>query len=411
MLSQKQIYVVFYILFGAFCFVLPFENVLKAVPNIILVQIVFLSLFLIKTTDLYTFIKQEKTYSFLALLIVLIFFVTFLKGNFDADFFVLKKLLIIIFLVPLAIPLKTVNHLITAFIVSVFIAMLISIFNIIGYIVAEQGFNFSKGNYINDVLISERLYIGFACVISLVFSLDLFKSIKGNKVIRIVLLVNILAIISFLFLITARIAIISSIFVLFYFISIQFKLKQKLILYATVILCSVLFFSLNKNLTKRFLHLDDQYSSTIIDKVKLHEPRYDIWNCGVSNIKLNSSLLVGYGYSATKELLVDCYKGINKKERKDWFVQNRFNTHNQFLDILLGSGIIAFVLFILALYFLFLRGNFSFLSVSLIGILILIMMVENIFHRQIGCYLFSFVLIIILKKKDIFKRSNGLHEK
>lgn len=399
MINNKLVYQIHLMVFGVFCFILPFEKAISAVPNILLILLGVLWIFIIKKDVLINFVTKEKSFKILLAIILSVFLVSLINGKLSDDFFVLKKIIIPCSIILFTIPIKDIDVFKKLFIFSVFLAVLISLGNIIGYVYSTGEFKFSKGNYINELLVSERLYIGLCSVISLVFSLDFYRTLKRRKFLKVMLLANALLLIVFVFFIAARIAILSSMFVVIYFISKEFKLKQKIVIVGSLIMFTTIFFALNKNLTKRFLHLDDVYRTSFLEKIKTHEPRFDIWKCGIGLINYNHELLFGKGYQDTKTQLVDCYSNIIKEQqRKDWFISSGFNTHNQFLDIFLSSGAIVLLLFLSLFYFLLKKGDCSFLTISLLSILFFIMLVENIFHRQIGCFLFSLVFIVIIKQ-------------
>jgi len=399
--KKQQLYS---LVFCVLCFVLPFEKELSAIPNIVLGVLVVLSFFVIEIQDLKAFIIQEKFYQIFTFFCASILMFSLINGEINNDLFFFQKLLIPFILIPLSIPLKNTIPLKITFIISVLIAVLISVFNIINYFNSVSEFRFVQGSFINEVLIGERLYIGFTCVISLVLSLHFYQTMKVKKILRFLFLINATIILIFLFFIAARIAIISSLFVLIYFFFKKIKTNYKFIIVLGIILFFGLFIKVNPNLSKRFLHIDDIYSDSFFEKIRKHEPRYEIWYCSIGFIDFNKELVLGNGYNKTKDLLVNCYgNNIEKLERKNWFIRSRFNTHNQFLDILLSSGCIVFLMFLYCLYVLMKINYHSFLNMALLSVLILIMLVENILHRQIGCYLFAFITIIFLKNREYLK--------
>lgn len=401
MANNIFVYQIYQIVFGVLCFTLPFERAISAVPNILLILLGILSIILIKKEELINLLIKEKSYIVLLALVLLISLFSIINGEFSNDFFVLKKIFIPCLLLLFAIPVGDMNVYKKIFMVSVLFAVSISTGNIIQHISSTGEFNFSIGNYINGLMVSDRLYIGFCSVISLVFSLDFYRNNKARKLLKTLYLLNSLLLIIFLFFIAARIAIISSIIVLLYFINKEFKLMQKIAILSSIFIFATIFFALNKNLTNRFLHMNDTLKSSFVEKIKTHEPRYDIWKCSIIIVNNNNDLFFGKGYQKTKNQLTNCYSTIIlEQQRKDWFVSSGFNTHNQFLDIFLGSGLIVFFLFLSLFYFLLKKGNLSFITISLLTILFFIMLVENIFHRQIGCFLFSLVCIVILKQKN-----------
>lgn len=408
MINRKYFYQSYHIIFGALCFSLPFENVVSALPNILLIFLGVVSLFLLKKDSFINLITKERSYIALFIFVFSVFLFSLINGQLTNDIFILKKLIVPCLFIVFSIPLKGVNYFKGVFILSVFLAVFISTYNIIGYIETIGVFKFSKGSHINELLVAERLYIGLCCVISMTFSLDLYRRYKTKKKLKILFLLNTLLLLMFVFLIVARIAIISSIILLIYFLNAEFRLKQKIVFSIAIIMFSLVFFSLNKNLTKRFLHFDDKFSTSYIDKIKKHEPRFEIWKCCLNIIETDYNFILGNGFHNTKEQLVNCYgSNIKKEQRKEWFVSRAFNTHNEFLDILISSGLISFILLLSVFYFLFLRGNYSFITISLLSVLLLIMLVENIFHRQVGGFLFSLIFIIIIKDKIESKTHNN----
>ncbi|WP_178986382.1 O-antigen ligase family protein [Winogradskyella helgolandensis] len=402
MTLDKYLHQTYNLFFCVLCFTLPFEKVLSAAPNVMLITLVILSFFIIKRSSIKSFILRQKSYAIFSVFFGVILIFSIINGEIKKDLFFFEKLVIPLILIPLAIPLKTTIHLKITFIAAVLLAMLISIYNLILYINGIDEFSFSQGNIINEVLIAERLYIGFTCVISLVLSLQLYNNYTLNlkKGVRLLFLVNAFIILIFLLFIAARIAVISAVFIFIYFITTKFKSNNKYVVVFGIIVFTGILFLANPNLSKRFFHIHHKYSDSFFEKIKKHEPRYEIWNCSLGFIDDNKELIIGNGYNKTKELLVNCYSNnIEDSERKEWFIKSRFNTHNQFFDILLSSGIIALLLFLLFLYHLIKIGRVGFLGIGLLSTLILIMLVENILHRQIGCYLFAFITILVIKSR------------
>ena len=71
------------------------------------------------------------------------------------------------------------------------------------------------------------------------------------------------------------------------------------------------------------------------------------------SILKESNILIGNGFEETEELLLNKYKSISPKKKSDWFIQKKFNTHNQYLDILLSQGYIGLVIFTIFLCIIF----------------------------------------------------------
>ena len=101
----------------------------------------------------------------------------------------------------------------------------------------------------------------------------------------------------------------------------------------------------NKTLSKRFLYSDDTTRETLLDKIKTHEPRYDIWKYSGQIFIEENPYILGIGTYKTQKLLSDKYKMIKIERRKNWFIERNFNTHNQYLDFAISFGITGLLFF------------------------------------------------------------------
>ena len=92
---------------------------------------------------------------------------------------------------------------------------------------------------------------------------------------------------------------------------------------------------------------------------------------------------------------------MENKKRSGWFVDRGFNTHNQFLDFALNYGLIGFILFVNFFITLFTSLKKNIFAVNLIFSFLIFTSLENSLNRQIGIYLFAFLIII---SADFIKR-------
>ncbi|MDC1379122.1 O-antigen ligase family protein [Algibacter sp.] len=325
--------------------------------------------------------------------------------------FVISKMSLILVIYLLYQPIQGLNTNSTikeSFVFGVMLALVISVIKIITYTNQTGAFLFSIGNEINQTLVAERVYLGFMAVLSFIFSVELYK--KQTKFKKALHLFNVVFTFCFILLISARMALLSIILVVFY--QLLFLKKYKLIVlyvFGFIFLIS-LAFKININLKNRFLFKDKNQSFT--ENVIKWEPRIAIWNCA-AQIYLNDpdyNKIIGYGsFLKTKKALKNCYKvTIKDKLKRNWFIQSKFNTHNQFLDVLISTGYIVFLLFLGLFMESFSRNYKNRYLISLLLVLFLFGMVENFFHRQIGVYLFA--LILILSSTNIsgcIKTKNG----
>ena len=247
----------------------------------------------------------------------------------------------------------------------------------------------------------ERLYLGFMATICFTIGLFNFKQ-NQNRIIQGFYLINTILCAIFILTVSARIAMISILMIGLIKVFYVLNIKKSLISMAVLILMIAVVFKVNPNLKSRFFYPKNDEQS-YLHKLKEWEPRYVIWTCSYYIFNSNESPFFGNGFQNTQNKLNECYESsISKKGRREWFLKKGYNTHNQFIDFILSTGVFGFVLFSLLLIMLLVYSKNKIININLIIILLLFLMVENILHRQIGVYLFS-LLIIFINKENVTK--------
>jgi O-antigen ligase len=118
--------------------------------------------------------------------------------------------------------------------------------------------------------------------------------------------------------------------------------------------------------------------------------------------------LVGSGFKNTNLKLAACYhERIKDDKTKAWFASQHPNTHNQFLDFYLSSGLLGLLFFVGVLLFLCRQHRNQFFPVASLITIVLFGFTENFLHRQIGAYFFGFVLIVLLSNSKGLFESRG----
>lgn len=400
-LNEKMLHLIYRYLFCLLCFLLPMEGAIRALPNIIFACLGFLFLFKIKKEDL---ILKFRNHSVL-LYCVLIFYIVIglvLSNRISENLNFLSKFFLVLGLILISTPLKNeINKSKIFMILGVLSSIIISIFSVALYKINQGEFLFSVGGHINKVLLTERVYIAFFCVISFIFSLDLLKNKEAKQFYKVFLLVNIALVIGFVLLIAARMALISIITVSFY----QMLFFKKKLFYGTFLIGIVVIvsaFFLNKNLMNRFFYKNQNKS--LIENVETWEPRVAIWRCSYHIFKQESfNKITGFtSFSMTESELLNCYDTtIENISKRRWFIKKEFNSHNQYIDFTLSFGLIAFLLFITIFGYSLFTERKNRTVVSLIISFFLLGMVENYFHRQMGSYLFGVFLIFMFSKINL----------
>lgn len=377
-------------LFTLFCVSIPFTDVSKAIPNILIGVLAGLFFFLVKKED---FLKiQSKWLYLLGLMIVFGLSSIFIFQRWD-DIDYMIRLITIIAIVVISLPVKDHILPVKAFVLSSLSLLLMSSVKIILYVKNSGSFDFTLGEHINTLLLGERPYLGMIYVASACLCWFLANNSLGVP--KILWYFISLVFVGFVLIITARMALISLVIILFALIFYSKKrLKTSLAIVGTLLILGFLLFSFNENLKKRF------YFSTnkdfVLSERLVHEPRYHIWECASGIEQTPVSFLFGKGFEQTETELVSCYQTrdkFNTEDQKQWFVRERFNTHNQYIEVYYAMGIIAFVCFIGFLFFLLTESRKNYYATALVLLLALFLFSENLIHRQIGVGYIGLVLV------------------
>ena len=142
------------------------------------------------------------------------------------------------------------------------------------------------------------------------------------------------------------------------------------------------------------MYSQDSVRTSFIEKIKTHEPRYDIWRFSLQIFDEQNLGFFGLGTYKTQELLVEKYKLMPIDKRKNWFIQRNFNTHNQYVDIILSFGFLGLILFAVFIREIILKTYKNVYSLNLTLSLILFLVIENLFHRQLGSFILALTIVI-----------------
>ena len=168
-----------------------------------------------------------------------------------------------------------------------------------------------------------------------------------------------------------------------------------------IISIPLLFFTLYQipSIQHRIQKLPTEF--TIKNTKELTE-RQTIFTC--STELLSDNWITGLGLSNVQQELNKCYEGKNS-----FVVERQYNTHNQYFDILLSSGILGFLsLFALIGYSLYNAiQHKNWLQFLLISIFLINFLTENVFSRFHGIMLFAFFNTAFFKMNS----HNSLKEK
>lgn len=367
--------------FSALVFLLPFS---MAIPNIMLIVLIFL------------FILKEKKIWVNKYLLICILFTVFLiskpllNNNFIENLPYLKFYLLFIILTFLAVNVSNMSIVKKGFILGVFLASVISLIKITAFFFNSGSLPMGNSEEVKQLLLISRPYFGFMSLMASFYVYESFlkEGIKPYKKVSVIFLISFF--LFFIFLIVSRLSmILASIFVLMILMK-SSSLLKKIFYFLSIIVFMAVLIDKNEAIKERF-HIEGHYNETI-NRIKNQEPRFVIWNCALRQTK-NSDFSFILGYSDLKQIqnnLNNCYSEIieNLSKRK-YYLDVKFNTHNQFIDVFLQGGIIGLSLFctIFLVSFYYIRKN-KLIFFLIIGF-VLFCFVENLFQRQIGTYLLA----------------------
>ena len=375
--------------------VIPFDEYVRVLPNILMLILIVIFPIIINKKDLK---KIAKVSMFLLILFIIYLLInSFVQGRLEIDFVYLKTIMIPLGIVFLYVPITDFKKVNKAIIFSSFIAIVYSLIKFLILVNQNTDVSINFFQETVDALLIDRIYVGLLCVLSVIIS---YQSITkqfhpDNKYYLISIVLNV----TYLLLIMSKTAIIILLFVA---VLRQFYGKDKKIrLGATAIILAFLaimsYFKLPNNIENTFKPQKDISEVTYAGSTIPLSYRSLIWDCALKITKDSNTNFFGIGFRETSDRLVNCYENeIEDLNTKQNFINKRFNTHNQYFDFYISSGLISIILFVGILIYLFFKKHKDYYSTSLLLSIILFGLVENYFHRQVGAYYIGFVLVILL---------------
>ncbi len=375
--------------------VIPFDEYVRVLPNILMLILIVIFPIIINKKDLK---KIAKVSMFLLILFIIYLLInSFVQGRLEIDFVYLKTIMIPLGIVFLYVPITDFKKVNKAIIFSSFIAIVYSLIKFLILVNQNTDVSINFFQETVDALLIDRIYVGFLCVLSVIIS---YQSITkqfhpDNKYYLISIVLNV----TYLLLIMSKTAIIILLFVAvlrqFYGKNKKIRLGTTAIILAFLAIMS--YFKLPNNIENTFKPQKDISEVTYAGSTIPLSYRSLIWDCALKITKDSNTNFFGIGFRETSDRLVNCYENeIEDLNTKQNFINKRFNTHNQYFDFYISSGLISIILFVGILIYLFFKKHKDYYSTSLLLSIILFGLVENYFHRQVGAYYIGFVLVILL---------------
>tara|TARA_B110000971_G_C20028166_1_gene509951 strand:+ start:1554 stop:2798 length:1245 start_codon:yes stop_codon:yes gene_type:complete len=248
---------------------------------------------------------------------------------------------------------------------------------------------------INSLLGSYSLHPLYASIyisIALILSINLYNEQVLNR--GVLFFLNILLALN-LILLARKSAII---IMLIFFVMYQLKFKknkkvQKIFSVFMVISLAILIFIFVPDISYRFEDFATIFSNSNFNgSIGL---RINIFKCSYSSILQNP--IFGYGIGSVENILYDCYHSF-----PEVFNNKYYNTHNQYIGVWLYSGVLGFISLITMLGYGLIKSiqTRDLISFAILILFSSMMLIESIFERQDGVFVFTLFINLIAFKNQ-----------
>lgn len=357
-----------------------------AFSNIALIVLVLVFL-------VYSFSKRKNSVKkinlrYLLLIVIPVFIISsFVFHTSDYSFFFSKLLqksptfLVPVVIIPFLQKKKQLKYFAIVFVSTSVLVVFVNLFRLTNLYFVDQHLTrylFEKASII------QHLYFGVYQLVALVFLLEFHKVFFHKSLVYILfILLSIGVIIS-----TSRISYLLYLLIVTFYLFKFFNLRKAFISVFTIGgLFLTMIFTIPQ-VKEKFAHSLNPTTS----------PRLIIWKNSYLVLKNSGKLVQGVGLDYYKNTRGTYWlKGLTEQENYEGIAG--FNSHNQYLEFILLSGILGLLFVFLMLFTLYkalvLKDVFI---LSLVSILFLFSFVENILSRQWGIILFSVLMAIIYSR-------------
>lgn len=372
-------------------FFLPIST---ALPNILLIP---LALLVIVNFRKIKPIKSKAIFYFgcsPAFIIVLAIF----KGSFLADIDSYTKyfsFFLLLFLFGQVKYLKIIEY---SFLTGIFVALIGSSIAVGIHTYENPGFLLDSGGIVNDLLWLERPYFGIMLSLGVFICLKNAEKFRRNDYYLLALLF-----IGFSVYISARLSILLNCLLIFIFLLRSYRIQRGTKIWTGIVLVLLIgvAMGLSDNLMSR-MKITNSWEKTT-EKIIEYEPRFIIWPCAIEVMQNDWNVFTGLeSFEEVEQKLTACYARTIDKEKEgklNYYLERKFNTHNQFLDFLLIGGILPFIILLLTFFYVWFSRNYTAEMKIVFLIFFAFFLVENAFHRQLGSFLIGIFMVLYRKKE------------
>ncbi len=250
----------------------------------------------------------------------------------------------------------------------------------------DETWNFSSSN------LSQYIHPSYLSMYNLfVLTYLIIQILKAKERIRFLLIIPVLFLLVEIFLLQSKAGFMALAAVLMYITFLLYlKIKNKLLKLALpIIILAVSAYAISQNYRMQIMF------KSLVEIVKTGDSksnstgaRFEIWKATLNLVGRNPILGVGAG-----DIKPEMYKEYDKiKTNSEEVEEKHYNVHNQFLETMLGQGLIGFGLLIFLLFAALYQAlkNKDHLLVMFILIIILNFFPESMLNQQAGVVFFAF---------------------
>ena len=289
---------------------------------------------------------------------------------------------------------KKIEKILLLFLITVLIKFVWVHFNIYEMLYAEnkefwnirqqiEVFTETHGTYLS-------IWLGIAALIQGYF----LKKNSNNIYIVLISICSLSYLGYWLYVVGSRMPLLATLIALFLLLLRSFEIQYKIIVPIAVAVFIIFSFTFKNQIKFKIEELTSYNTAIPVGKYESTYPmitneniRSVIYHCALEDIKKSS--LIGYGIGDVDDHLQKCYDV--QFNHTDTFKRFYFNTHSQYLLILMATGFIGFFIYIASLIFMFQFTNrktdlYTCFLVLLLGCFCF----ENVLSRHDGVFAFSF---------------------
>ena len=248
----------------------------------------------------------------------------------------------------------------------------------------------------NFAFLQHPTYLAMYVLFSVFVSFESFFDVRLRKILKIFWLIAGIILLISLYFLSSRAGILTALILIPLYFIIRFKDMKKMWASILIIIVAIplFIFSFLKNDRIKYF-LPETSDTSFVEKFMI-DNRIPIWKSAINVIKHN--LVFGVGPGDASNELQKVYKNAGYTE----MYYDNLNAHNQYLEVLLGTGLIGFLIYISILSFIVYRAILKKNLLFILYILIMLMffLSESILNRIAGVTFFSLFSFLLLYLDD-----------